>query len=293
MKKTFLAILVAAICGTASAQVTVSGKLGKTLDRAELGSHNVTTMQTDPTSNLNITARENIGGIKVTAVMETSLSGNTFGGNDTQLGDRQATVGLSGKLGSIDFGRSVHSHFVNIASNDVFETLYGSIAGDVHPLYGLRISNTVFANFVPWKNTNIMMERTQNGSNEVSVYGVSTKFAGVNAMVTRYDQADTLSNVVSVATKVPMDINLYYVYSDNSGKLNHNGHLLGASKRSGNITYKVSWGKNENLDVKNAYAIGADYYFSKRTSVGIAYNDIQRNNHADRSNLGATITHRF
>ena len=293
MKKTLLAVLVAATCGVAQAQITVGGKIGKALDRTELGSNSASTMQTDPTSNLNVTARETIGGIKVTAVMETSLSGNTFGGAETRLGDRQATVGLSGKMGSVDFGRNVHSHFINITSNDVFETVYGSVAGDVHPLHGLRMSDAVFASFAPMKNTTVMVERTQSGSNEISVYGVATKMAGVNAMVTRYDQGATVSNVVGLAAKAPMGINLHYIYSDNSGAKDNKGHLLGAAKRDGNITYKASWGKNENMDVKNAYAIGAEYHMSKRTSLGVAYSDVKRDHSADRTQVGATITHRF
>jgi hypothetical protein len=196
-------------------------------------------------------------------------------------------------MGSVDFGRNVHSHFINITSNDVFETVYGSVAGDVHPLHGLRMSDAVFASFAPMKNTTVMVERTQSGSNEISVYGVATKMAGVNAMVTRYDQGATVSNVVGLAAKAPMGINLHYIYSDNSGAKDNKGHLLGASKRNGNITYKASWGKNSEMDVKNAYAIGAEYHMSKRTSLGVAYSDVKRDAHADRSSLGATITHRF
>lgn len=293
MKKTILAVLFAAMAGTASAQITLSGKIGQALDRTELGSLTAKGMITDPTSNFAITAVEKVGTMSARAVIETSLSGNTFGGAETRIGDRQSTVGLSGKMGSVDFGRNVHSHFINITSNDVFETVYGSVAGDVHPLYGLRMSDAVFASFSPMKNATVMLERTQTGGDEISVYGAALAMPKLNAMVTRYDYKNTTSNVLGLAAKAPMGINLHYVYSDNSGMLNHKGHLLGASKRSGNITYKASWGKNEVMDVKNAYAIGADYHFSKRTSVGVAYNDVQRDNHADRSSLGATITHRF
>ena len=174
MKKTILAVLVAAACGAVQAEITLSGKIGKAWDNTEVGSRSVTSMQTDPTSNFAITATEKVGAYKATAVIETSLSGNTFGGAETRLGDRQATVGLSGKMGSVDFGRNVHSHFINITSNDVFETVYGSVAGDVHPLYGLRMSDAVFASFSPMKNATVMVERTQTGGNEISVYGVAT-----------------------------------------------------------------------------------------------------------------------
>jgi predicted porin len=77
--------------------------------------------------------------------LDTSIGANTINGSGTQMGDRQGTVGLASKVGSIDIGRNVHSEFLAITNNDVFGTMYGSVAGDVHNLRGLRVSNGVFA----------------------------------------------------------------------------------------------------------------------------------------------------
>ena len=293
MKKLLLATLVTAVfSAAASAQVVVSGKINKTFDRTEVGATSNNTVWTDPTSNIAVSVTEKIGGMTARGVVETSLSGNTFGTSDTRLGDRQTTVGLAGSLGSVDFGRNVHSHFINITSNDVFGTLYGSVAGDVHPLHGLRMSDAMFVAMKPTKDTTVMLERTQTGNQEITVYGANTKVAGVNATLTRYDQGSTKSTTLGLGAKGPMNTALHYVYSDNEGVMNGKAHLVGAAKRHDNFTMKASYGKND-LDVK-AYSVGADYHLSKRTDVTVAYRNVDRAGAAhDVSQVGVGITHRF
>jgi predicted porin len=140
MKKIAIATLLAATTMVATAQVKLTGKISEFVDNTKAGAYNQTTLVTDPTSNITLSANENIGGgLKARVVLDTSLKANDpISGADTKIGDRQSTVGLAGSLGSIDLGRNLHSHFLAITNNDAFGTLYGSVAGDVHNLRGLR-----------------------------------------------------------------------------------------------------------------------------------------------------------
>ena len=186
MKKIAIATLLAATTMVATAQVSLNGKISEFVDNTKTGATSKTSMATDPTSNITISAAENIGaGLKARVVLDTSLRANDpITGADTKLGDRQSTIGLANKMGSIDLGRNLHSHFLAITNNDAFGTLYGSVAGDVHNLRGLRISNGTFLALAPIKGVTATYDRTQNGvGTEATSYSASATIMGVNATV--------------------------------------------------------------------------------------------------------------
>ena len=108
MKKIALATLLAATTMVATAQVSVSGKISTFVDNTKVGAVSVTSLATDPTSNITFSATENIGGgLKARVVLDTSLAANDpTGGADTKLGNRQSTIGLANSLGSDDLGRN-------------------------------------------------------------------------------------------------------------------------------------------------------------------------------------------
>ena len=152
------------------------------------------------------------------AVVETTLgtTNSVDGTSNTQLGDRQSTVGLAGKIGSIDLGRNVHSEFLAIANNDSFSALYGSIAGDVHNLRGLRFSNGAFVatNFGP---VNAAWDRSNNvpGTADATSYSLGASVAGVSATVAQYQQgAAEKSTVVGLNAKLGKTA-AFYSHSDN------------------------------------------------------------------------------
>jgi predicted porin len=191
MKKIALATLLAATTLVATAQVSVSGKISTFVDNTKVGAVSATSLATDPTSNITFSATENIGGgLKARVVLDTSLAANDpTGGADTKLGNRQSTIGLANSLGSVDLGRNLHSHFLAITNNDAFGTLYGSVAGDVHNLRGLRLSNGTFFALTPIKGVTATYDRTQTGAGtEATSYSASAKLLGVNAVVAQYTQ---------------------------------------------------------------------------------------------------------
>jgi predicted porin len=294
MKKIALATLLAATTLVATAQVSVSGKISTFVDNTKVGAVSATSLATDPTSNITFSATENIGGgLKARVVLDTSLAANDpTGSADTKLGNRQSTIGLANSLGSVDLGRNLHSHFLAITNNDAFGTLYGSVAGDVHNLRGLRLSNGTFFALTPIKGVTATYDRTQTGAGtEATSYSASAKLLGVNAVVAQYTQGAEKSTVYGASAKLG-GTQVFYTHSNNEGIVATKGDLIGASQAFGRVTAKASYGKT-NTDVK-AYALGADYNFSKRTAVGVNYRnvDVAGTTH-DAKQVGVGVTHRF
>ncbi len=286
MKKHILATLLVAVTGVASAQVAITGKIGQIIDRTS----GETTMVTEPTSNITLSAKENLGGgLQARAVFDTSLRGSTLGSTGTQLGDRQSTVGLANKLGSVDLGRNVHSQFLAVTNNDVFGTLYGSIAGDVHNLRSLRFSDAVFASVNGPLGVTATYDRTQNNvGGQASAYSLSKSFAGVNGTVAQYELGLEKTTVVGLNTKIAGNT-VSYIHSEDKGLVEKKGDSIGVARDLGPITAKASYGRTNN-DVR-AYALGADYNLSKRTAVTVAYRNVDAAQ--DIKQVGVGLVHKF
>lgn len=294
MKKIVMATLLMAMTGIASAQVVLHGKVSAYADQSKVGTGSSTTqLVTEPTSNVNISVREKLAnGLVARGVVETSLSGNTIDGNGTKLGDRQSTVGLANKFGSVDLGRNVHSHFLAITTNDVFGTLYGSVAGDVHNLRGLRLGDAVFVNVTPVKGLSLAMERTLNGpTQDATVYAVSGRVMRFDTTASRFEQGSERSTVVGLSTKLK-GTTVSVIHSDDQGLMKSKGTTVGFAHKFGHVVAKASYAET-NKDV-TAYALGADYNLSKRTALNFAYRNVDRVGVAnDTSGFGVGVTHKF
>lgn len=294
MKKLVIAAALVVASIGAQAQVTISGKVSEWVDSSKVGSTSrVTTLWGEPTNNIAVNVKENLGkGLAVRATVETSLGGNTFGGDDTRLGDRQSTVGLETNVVSVDLGRNVHSQFLAITTNDVFSTLYGSVAGDVHNLRGLRFSDGVFVSLTPVKNIRVSADRSVTATGqEITAFGLSTQIRNVSVAVAQYDQGSEKSTVLGLGANLK-SLRVTYTHSNDKGVVASKGDLLGVSTKMDRVTLKASYGRT-NADVK-AYALGADYHFSKRTEVGVAYRNVDRvGSTADVAQIGVGLTHRF
>ena len=294
MKKIAIATLLAASAMVATAQVTLTRKVSEFADNTKAGAVSKNSLVTDPTSNITISATEKMaGGMSARLILDTSLAANDpTGGSATKLGDRQSTIGLANQIGSIDVGRNLHSHFLAITNNDSFGTLYGSIAGDVHNLRGLRVSNGTFFALAPVAGVTATYDRTAAGTGtEASSYSASASVMGVNAVVAQYTQGADKSTVYGASTKLA-GMQVSYTHSDDKGVGAHTGDLFGVTKAYGAVTAKASYGKT-NTAVK-AYALGADYNLSKRTALGVAYRNVDAAGTAhDVKQVGVGVTHRF
>jgi predicted porin len=292
MKKVIFAAAIATMSTVASAQVSLGGKVSVWQDRTKIGQTTENSLWYEPTSNFAITAKENLGnGLTASAVIETSIWGNTFGGQETRLGDRQATVGVDSKVGGLHVGRNVHSQFLAITMNDAFGTMYGSVAGDVHNLRGLRFSDGAYVSVTGLPFFKVNYDRSQTVEQEASAASISASMGPVNGVVARYELDSEISTVVGVNAKY-QNTTVFYSHSDNKGVLPSKGDLVSARQQIGAIALKASYGQTD-ADLK-AYSIGIDYALSKRTEVGIAYRNVDNVTAvADVSQIGVGLTHRF
>lgn len=293
MKKTLVAAALLAMATVASAQTTVYGRLNATVDSTKTGAVRVDSMVND-ISNFGISVREDLGrGLTARAQIETSIANqDPIAGNQTQLGDRQATVGLVSRMGSVDLGRNTHGLFGTVADSDSFGALYGSIAGDVHDLRGLRISNGAFVRVTALPGITLGMDTTHTAVGaEARIYSAGTTVGPVRASVAHYDQGTETSTVLGATGKLG-NTSLFYSFSDNKGVNTHRGHLAGASQKIGSYTVKAGYGKTD-ADLK-AWNVGAEYALSKRTDILISYRVVDRVATAnDIKQVGLGVTHRF
>lgn len=295
MKKFTIAAIMAVASVAATAQVSLTGKVSQWMDNTTTGTSRVQGMTTEPTSNFAIGVKEDLGGgLSARATIETSLSGNSISGTGTQLGDRQSTVGLASKLGSVDLGRNVHSQFLAVTTNDAFGTLYGSVAGDVHNLRGLRFSNGTFVTVNPMKGVTAGWDRSNNapGTTDSTSYSLGAKVGPLNATVARFQQGAAETSDVVGANASFGATTVFYSHSDNKSATageTKKGDLFGVAQKMGVITVKASYGKT-NTDIK-AYNVGVDYALGKRTTVGVAYRDVDAAGSAqDIKQLGVGLT---
>ena len=280
MKKFLIALAALAAIGTAQAQVGLYGKVGMYYDNTKTGTASAVQSMTNDLSHIGIRATEDLGnGLKARATYETYIQANSPDtATATQFGDRQSTVGISHAMGSVDLGRSVHTHFLAISDNDPFGTLIGSSAADVHNLRGLRFSNAAFTS-VKIGNVTANYDRgTGAVGNASDPYAASLVAAVGPAVVTyaRYDLGAETSDVLAARATFGATT-VYASVSDNKGiAANTNrGELVGVShKLTGPVTLKASYGTVNN-GIKS-YNVGAEYAFSKRTYAQLLYRNVDR-----------------
>ena len=276
MKKVLLALTLA-VAGVASAQVGIYGRVGTYLDNTKTGTSTVQGMAND-LSHFGIRATENLGGgLTARATYETYIQANSPETSTTAFGDRQSTVGIAHKMGSVDLGRSVHTHFLAVSNNDPFGTLIGSSAADVHNLRGLRFSNAAFTS-VNLGNVTASFDRSTGAvGTAADPYAASLVAAVGPAVLTyaRYEAGAETSDVLAARAKFGATT-VYGIASDNKGVTanTNRGQLVGAAHNLGGpVTVKASYGRIEN-GIKS-YNVGAEYAFSKKTYAQVLYRTVE------------------
>ena len=274
MKKVLLALTLA-VAGVASAQVGIYGRVGTYLDNTKTGTAAAVQGMANDLSHFGIRATEDLGGgLKARATYETYIQANSPETSTTAFGDRQSTVGIAHKMGSVDLGRSVHTHFLAISNNDPFGTLIGSSAADVHNLRGLRFSNAAFTS-VNLGNVTASFDRSTGATTDP--YAASLVAAVGPAVVTyaRYEAGAETSDVLAARAKFGATT-VFGIASDNKGATanTNRGQLVGASHNLGGpVTVKASYGRIEN-GIKS-YNVGAEYAFSKKTYAQVLYRNVE------------------
>ena len=295
MKKIALATLLAASAAIASAQVTVSGKIGEYIDGTKTGSTTVNSMVAEPTSSIRFRASETLGsGLTASVVIDTKLAANDPKSVDTQLGDRQSTVGLSSKFGSVNLGRNTHGVWNTLSSTDVFSGFYGTISEDVHNAQGKRLSNATFITVTPIKNINSSYAR--DTVSEATTYTVGGTLGPVSATYARYESGANTSNVMGATGKL-LGIHVGLLRStDTVAGVETTGTSIGASyKTASPITLKATYGtRSGGTGNITAYNLGTEYAFSKRTMAQVVYRNVNNvGTSADIKQYGIGMVHSF
>ena len=274
MKKVLLALTLA-VAGVASAQVGIYGRVGTYLDNTKTGTAAAVQSMANDLSHFGIRATEDLGGgLKARATYETYIQANSPETSTTAFGDRQSTVGIAHQMGSVDLGRSVHTHFLAISNNDPFGTLIGSSAADVHNLRGLRLSNAAFTS-VNLGNVTASFDRSTGATTDP--YAASLVAAVGPAVLTyaRYEAGAETSDVLAARAKFGATT-VFGIASDNKGATanTNRGQLVGAAHNLGGpVTVKASYGRIEN-GIKS-YNVGAEYAFSKKTYAQVLYRNVE------------------
>lgn len=279
MKKLILAAALASIAGVASAQQSVSiyGAMNEYVTSTKTGSTTANGLTSD-ISNIGFKVSENLGnGVTARAQIETYIQANDTTSSSTYLGDRQSTVGLANKFGSIDLGRNVHSLFIGVASTDPFGALIGSIATDVHTVRSYRISNAVFLTAAPVNGLNVSYEKTMSSSTTSTdpyAAGASYQIGNVTLNASRYDDSvlRTATNLYGGSVKFGNTTALASFSRNTDSGVKRNGQMYGVAQQMGAVTLKASIGKDD--AGLSAYNVGASYALSKRTMLDAGYRNV-------------------
>ncbi len=298
MKKLFIAATIVASSVAAQAQVSLYGTVDQVVANTNTNGTSVSGL-TNNASRIGFKASEQLGGgLSVRTVIETTVLANDPTGGTTQIGDRQSTVGLANKLGSVDLGRATHSTYNTLAGADPYGGLFGSVAGDIHNFRGSRLGSAMFVNVAPIAGVGLSFDRgTENGANPYSV-AATTSVYGVKVGASRFENtvAGVKSDVVSAATTLgPVATQVAVSYSSNvDSGVKTRGTLVGVTQPLAGtpVTLKASYGETS-TDTK-AYSLGAGYALSKRTSVDAYYRNVNTVAAAtDVKQVGFGLRHSF
>lgn len=301
MKNTILATMLALATTAASAQVTVYGRLSEFVDSTKTGTTTVKSLVND-SSRIGFRVEEKLGtGLTARAVVETSIAADDpKTGAATQLGDRQSTVGLAGKFGSVDLGRKEHSEYITMKTADPFGGgNYATIVSDIFNDRSKRISDGAYlgTNIGPVNFTYDRSMYTNPATAEATSWSAGTKVGVVTMAVARFESGADYSNVAAVSGQVA-GMELSTIQSnEKTGAVETKGQLYGVTMPlNAAVSVKGSYGIKTGLaagDVK-AYNAGVNYAFSKRTSVSIAYRSVDAGGTAnDVKQVGLGLTHNF
>lgn len=278
MKKIAIMSILALATSASFAQVSVYGKLRVFEESYTLGTAKSVTQVTDSDSRIGFKAVETLSnGLKANAVIETSVvadSPNT--GAATQLGNRQATVGLSHALGSVDVGRAKHAIGRALDNYDVFGNAAFSSTTVVNASQGQRLSNASMftANIV--NGVSVSYQRGESeviGAPAVTAGSVDVNFAGVQATYATYDnQTNSTSNLLAAKYSfAPTGTILSAIRSSNNvAGVRTTGKTVGVAQPVGKspVTVLASYGTNELVKATN---VGVNYALSKNTSLQARY----------------------
>lgn len=304
MKKLLLASLLAAATGIASAQtVEVNGFLREfvTTTKAGAAQQNITGITSDAPSSIKFSGSEDLGGgLKARFVIQTAVFADAPSTSpSTQLGNLTSTLGFANQYGSIDMGRQKHAYRLMYDNIDPFLIGTFSPLSYAHSLQGSRLNNAIYTQV----NLGPVTLKYDHGFSEVDGLGASktgsasATFAGVTAAVAFYKDDSVVQNKgtsASLATTLPTKTEVAAIVTrDETTTTTSHAWSVVAKHPIGKFDVKAGY-SHKDLGGINAYAVGAGYNFSKRTSVELIQTVANANTSANDVRITAVgINHKF
>ena len=302
MKKSVFAAALAALATSVSAQnVEVYGKMRIYQESDKVGIASAVTKQTNDTSRLGFRGTEDLGnGLRAFFTLETGIGADQPAA--TTMGDRTSLVGISSSVGRIGMGRDKHQVTRVLDAFDPIENAFGTTVGTIHQAHGSRVQNAAFLTITPAKDFALHYQNAASevdGTKNAQAFGIDGRIGPVSAGVAHYTNkqsgADKDESTIYGA-KFAIDATkttLFGIYSqDTVDGTETTGRTFGVQQKiSAPVTLMASYG--EKSDIK-AYAVGASYAMSKRTSLHARYRDENADAAAsDRRQFGVGIEHNF
>lgn len=305
MKKS-LFLVAALVTTTAFAQsnVGVSGDIRMFADQTRSSvAPTVSTMKSDQ-SHLGFSVQEALGnGYGVRATVDTFVSPNspTF----SQFGDRQATLGLTSKFGSVDFGRKQTALNSVVEKADPFATRYGSTFGTIHNLQTARFDNGVFLETVSFNGLKAAYnyssqpyafapKSAQGVAVSYAAKGIEAHYAGQFEKTTNAKTNLVGASYVVAPTKTVLGLDYSVSYAANGAPRQTGTTMSVAQKLDGRWGARGTYGWSEIdgvSDKTKAASLGLTYSLSKRTSLEAAFSNV--NGVANVKSIGTGLVHAF
>lgn len=293
MKKILLVAALFSLAGVAMAgdNVEVYGKLQEYVDSYKLGTAGAVTQGFNDSSRFGVRGSEDLGaGLKATYIIETNINAETPGtashttaAAPTALGDRESRVGLSNKFFSIDLGHGKQVVGSTLDKFDAFNNYDLSVTNVVHSTQGQRINNAVFASATPVEGVTVLFQQAESNTTVKATQAAGVELAkfGATLAVNRFDNhaGNATNQYAAKYTFAPTGTTVAAIYSnDTVANVKSVGESVGVTQVVPGVkalSVLAVYGKKDDKSVANndlkAYALGANYSLSQRTTLQARY----------------------
>jgi predicted porin len=319
MKKSLIALAVAGVVSApafaATSNVDIYGVMNIAIQDTDVTGSDLTIL--DNTSRIGFKGSEDLGGgLKAIWQIESALGGNgtTAIGSGATLGTRNTFVGLAGGFGTVLMGRHDTPYKLGTGSLDIF----GDTIGDYNlgRTDGVQLINNThdhrngqaLAYISPTVSgfhaaVAVVMSNGEAGSalntsdtidaiSATAVYANGPLFASLS-----YQDADAAAPTMDTAWKLGVgytfgDTKVGFVYEDIESA--RDSWLVNVAHTMGPIVLKAQYGQADvGTADQDAWALGADYNLSKRTSAYVVYANGDDDAGDDVSGWNLGVKHSF
>jgi predicted porin len=261
--------------GFAQANVSIYGMARVYEESSTVGTAASVTSLTNDRSRLGIKASDAVGnGLTAFAIVETNVGVDAPAAST--LGDRNAIVGLSHKMGSISFGRDKTALTRSLDSFDAMGgDVFGSSAAAIHSYHGARLSNAVFASatLVQGLTGNYVIANNEvAGTPNPQTFSLVYSKGPLAATYARFDNGTTsVSDAIGAKFEIAKTgTTVFGLYSDNKVvNVTSQGKSIGVTQTlTPTLSAMASYGVNGD---RTAYNLGANYALGKSAKVLARY----------------------